>query len=371
MRKYIILCIVFILFSISLIAQDYTVRTIYFKPTDSFDISEDLNLDDMIKNIQSVYQLEMDRHGYPGQTFRLETDDAGDVIVHKINGKHAKAHYIADTINKVIDELPDKFQSPLKNIHIVIVAGMDGLMSGQAGGTAKTIAYGGWFDDGRYGGYAFASEMPTENLEQIITHELGHTFGLWHIALYDAATYILGSGKRLAQHEARWLSKCHYFNDAHAFSLAPKVVKTYTPQALVDNRIKFSIDVRDADGVYQIYLFRNTNILGWDYLIGQNSKATVVIPRRLLPETGDIWSQIMDQDGNWFWYNHPYEALPDRVDADGRDDTARKNPDLDLERGEGCRECETEIDEIEETDQFISVIPVQKLTTMWGELKRK
>ena len=55
--------------------EPYTVRTVYFMPTDSIDRSDWLDLDNIMKSNQNVYRNEMDRYGFPDKTFRLELDN--------------------------------------------------------------------------------------------------------------------------------------------------------------------------------------------------------------------------------------------------------------------------------------------------------
>ena len=64
-------------------AQEYVVRVIYFHPNDIEPQEDSVNtLKAMVKDVQTFYADEMERHGYGRKTFRLETDAAGDVVVH-------------------------------------------------------------------------------------------------------------------------------------------------------------------------------------------------------------------------------------------------------------------------------------------------
>ena len=176
-----LLLLLFILLPVAESVEPYTVRTVYFMPTDSIDKSDWLDLDKIMKNNQEVYESEMDRHGFHGKTFRLETDNQGQVIIHKFNGKHNKAHYSGDTLSLVVKELQDKFLDR-NNIYAVVMAGMPALQSGQAGGVANANP-GGWWNKGEDHGYIVSGETTKANTEQVILHELGHVFGLWHIVL--------------------------------------------------------------------------------------------------------------------------------------------------------------------------------------------
>ena len=289
--------------------EPYTVRTIYFIPTDSVDRSDWLDLDNIMKTNQEVYRSEMDRHGFPGKTFRLETDNQGQVIVHKFNGRHNKVHYSGDTLALVKQELEARFNDK-KNIYAVVMAGMPALQWGQAGGVAGPSP-GGWWNKGEDHGFILSGETTLANTEQVILHELGHAFGLWHIVLYDPQEFILGSGKKLSLHEARWLSKSYYFNNVWIPGFAPSIVKFHGAEASGEDAIRFRVDVTDPNGLHQAYAFVNTNIVGWDYLNGNNDTAIFDVDRRHVENDTTLWIQLMDDDGNWLWYQKNY-ILPEQ-----------------------------------------------------------
>lgn len=322
LRRFILFVLIFSAFTLICLdsySLDHTVRTVYFMPVDSDDRSDWLDLDTIMKNAQLLYKNELDRHGFPDKTFRLETDQNNRVIVHKINGIYNKLHYRSNTMNSVIDEIRNKFDNDERNIYIVVMAGMDLVESGISAGIASAKP-GGWSVQARDHGYALSAETTRGDVEQVIIHELGHTFGLWHIVLYDRSDQIMGGyGKLLSLHEARWLSKNHYFNDRFNFSFAPSISNFHKPEALNNNLIQFRIDVSDPQGLHQAYIFKNSDILGWDYIEGVNDSATFDIDRWLVSGSDQyIWVQIMDNDGNWVWHRMHYE-LPDQQEfEDGR-----------------------------------------------------
>lgn len=297
--------------------EPYSVRTVYFMPTDSIDRSDWLDLNDIMKNVQSTYRDEMNRHGFPNQTFRLETDHNNRIIVHKFNGRHNKAHYSGNTIGLVTNEIKHKFNDE-RNIYMVVMAGMDALQSGFAAGIASARP-GGWFIEGKDHGYALSVETTKDHVERVIMHELGHTFGLWHIALYDPSDQIMGSGRKLSEHESRWLSKSYYFQDNWIPSFAPSISHFHKPQSLNNNHIQFNIDVSDPEGLHQAYVAsQNTNIVGWDYLGGINDTVTFDVGRWLVSDdTQPIWIQVMDNNGNWLWYQQYYKLPKQEEFEDG------------------------------------------------------
>ena len=114
-------------FALAADAQQFIVRTVYFQPTDAPGPTQEII--DLLVETQDFYRAEMERHGYGDKTFRLETDGAGNPGIHIIKAKHPAIHYISDTYNQLIAELPVAFrrQSVVgqNNIHLIIVAGLD------------------------------------------------------------------------------------------------------------------------------------------------------------------------------------------------------------------------------------------------------
>ena len=290
--------------------EPYTVRTVYYMPSDSDDKSEWLDLDDIMKSNQSVFRDEMDRHGFPNKTFRLELDSKGDVIVHKIRSNHTKSYYYHDTISKVNHELQLRFNDK-KSIYAVVMAGMSSLQSGWTAGVASARP-GGWWDKGEDHGYALSSEQTRDATEQIMLHELGHAFGLWHIVLYNPKDYILGSGKKLSLHEARWLSKSYYFNHVWRFGFAPSIVNFHDVELVDDDNVRFSVDLSDNNGLHQMYVVTvSTNTVGWDFFDGENSNTAVIeVNRQHVLNESSMWIQAMDHHGNWLYYTKDF-VLPD------------------------------------------------------------
>lgn len=296
------------LFIPSIFALDYTVKTIYFIPNDVEDRLEELELSKNMKIIQQVYKQEMDDHGFSNKTFRLEMD-CDEVVIHKIKGKFDKSHYFTNTIGPIKEELKVKFPNWDKNIFAIVVAGLTGMKNGISG--VASAGPGGWSIEGKDHGFAFSIESDASDVRQILMHELGHTFGLWHIALYDKTEFILGGyGEKLSLHEAHWLAKSRYFNTAWNFSKAPTITKFYEVESIGGDKVRFKWDVNDPDELYQAYAFVDADIVGWDFLCGINDTAEFNIPRNLIPENERIWLQLMDEDGNWNWYDYQY-TLPE------------------------------------------------------------
>ncbi len=362
-----IVVLMFLVLGSNISNAEYLVKTIYFQPTNSQDRSEWLDLDDIMKSVQDTYRDEMERHGFPNQTFRLETNQDNKVIVHKVKGDHNRAHYAGNTALILPQELERKGYNDIHTIYSVVMAGMDTVQNG-AGGVALARPWGGWFGNGnsQYSGYSISTEKERDRTKQIIRHELGHVFGLWHIALYDPAEYIMGTfgfGDKLAFHEARWLSKIHYFNFEKVWhhNFAPRVTDFQGAKVFEGDKIRFKATVsdRDNDGIFQVYGFVDFNIVGWN-LFNEDNATVVVditdIDRIHLIRSNQIIFQAMDKHGNWTIDFPQSYVLPKEIN---------KNEDLDLvvDNTEDCPGCEV--------DTPRPVKPERKLTVIWGSLKQR
>ena len=102
MRKLITLTILFLILLIPITADaelPFIVRTIYFQPTNAPAPTD--RIAELMIEVQDFYRSEMEKHGYGAKTFRLETDNDGDVVVHTVKGRNNIAHYSAMTDTSV------------------------------------------------------------------------------------------------------------------------------------------------------------------------------------------------------------------------------------------------------------------------------
>lgn len=287
---------VLLLLAIPTFATTYTVRTIFFKPTDV--AAQSVDLEEVMENVQSSYASEMNRNGFGNKTFQLEEDTDGDVIVHEVIGKYRSTVYRSNMWQQISSELPQEFKRQ-DNIHVIVVGGLSTFYNGVWGI--------GWPIVGghQYGGYVIATENPSIGVEEIIEHELGHTFGLYHNLIVDDNDYIMGTGITMFhEHETRWLSKHHYFNTDRKFNAAPTISKVY-PLQLAGNKVKLNLDVSSPFGLHQAQVFRSSDVgvLDWEYLEGNTDTIRFEFDRLSIFNESSVVVEIMDMNGNYLISN--------------------------------------------------------------------
>ena len=97
-----------------------TVRLFYFLPNDRPFRGEVVQrIKDEMLSIQAWYGEQMETHGYGYRTIRLETDDQGDPVVHRVDGRHPDSHYLDGTWD-CVKEIGEAFDLS-RNIVVVVI----------------------------------------------------------------------------------------------------------------------------------------------------------------------------------------------------------------------------------------------------------
>lgn len=349
----------------------YTVRTVYFQPTDAPDPT--VEVVEVIRETQAFYKSELERYGYPPRTFQHETDASGNIAVHIINGRHPALHYIGDTYNLIQRELPFNFKrvSPIgqNNIHVIFVAGLNNVDSNFLG-----VGYP--FSQFHSGGNAVvAGNKATVSL---VAHELGHAFGLFHTGTIGA---LMGRGNDFfLDYEARWLDNHHFFRDRHIKTDFPEGVLDFPIEAIGGGTIRFKVAARSKSGLYHAQLCRSrgTYILGYDdTLTGKSDIIQIDASRGRLINGDSVWFQIMDVHGNYYFHHVRNIRLPE---PNKKTDKPKKNPDIvqtpepeiKVDATDDCEDCgNPDIIENAPIERDLNVLPRRLLTTQWAVLKRR
>lgn len=294
--------------SIGYAAEKFIVRVIYFKPQDASPINHE-KYNEIIKDMQEFFWKEMIRLGYGNKTFRIETDDNDDLIIHTVNGRHAGEHYTGEIFNayyqKISKEIPFAINNTTNreqqdNIYIVIVGGVeivaDGLGSPWGGGWT--------FSGNAVGGSAIVNEnfenLYPNHFKSIIGHEFGHALEWQHNTSPNALMGPLpfGSFGQITDFEARLLNKHHFFNDVHILNGPPEVVGDVNLKSVGKNTIRLQIEVQSQVGLYHCQISKGQDYLGSDDIEGQNDFVEIDIPRHTLFNGDTIDVLIMDINGN-------------------------------------------------------------------------
>lgn len=350
--------------------DQYMVRTIYFMPTDSLDKSEQLDLNDIMKSIRLTYLNEMDRHGFPGKTFNLETDNNNKVVVHKVKGNSDKVFYKnGNTLAIVQKELEIKGYNNRQSVYAIVIAGMN-ILSGGAGGLAVAMPHGAWHNNSNYFGYCISTEHSKDRVEGILRHEIGHCFGLVHLVLGKPSGFIMANGDKLTFHEARWLSRNQYFNNRWMHNFGPEIIRFHGAENENDGQISITADITDPDGLFQSYGLVDTPTAAGFAVIGVNLYNGDVnekvnfsnIDRYLLEASDKIWIQLMDIHGNWRYHHPNTYKLPDKIRK-----TLNKNEDIVVVEDEDLATDNDKSDNNKGDSLHFDLR--NNLTITWGELK--
>ena len=179
-----------------------TVRMFYFLPNDR-PVREEIiqKMKHEIRGIQTFFGKQMETHGYGYRTFRYETDDEGEPLVHRVDGLHPDRHYVDRTFLTMKEEIVQTFDLS-KNINILVIDNASDLLSRYALGTAT-----------RWSKQSGAAVVTAGGVWRTTAHELGHAFGLAHN--FHSATYIMSYGSygpALSACAAAQLAVHPYFN---------------------------------------------------------------------------------------------------------------------------------------------------------------
>lgn len=272
---------------------EFITKVVYFKPTN---VKVDLTakIEKIVEDTQELYADEMERNGFERKTFRVETR-LGKPRVHIVNGKRNSAHYIHNTFEKVRPELPNFLNQDTepwdKQDMIVVII---------VGGIACLDAADGWcgwgtgfpFHSLRYGGGAVIAANSGHFNKEVLFHEMGHAFGLYHkpAGAEDGV---------LDLYEARWLDKHYQFNRRGNDFTLPQFVGVHKMTALENDKVRFEVDATSNHGLHQaIIVGADILVVASDFMDGKNRDTiTFEFDRHLA--ANNMFVELMDTRGNY------------------------------------------------------------------------
>lgn len=278
----------------------YVVRLIYFLPSNrSPQRGINSNFDKLIRDVQKAYAGQMDYYGFGYKTFRLETDEAGKAVVHRLEGKYNDGHYHIDTWNRVLDEVDEHFDRSVN----IYVAAID-IGSQRIGGSgSKVCGRGG--PDGAFGRTVIVPASGDCFDYDVVVHELGHAFGLQHDFRNDLKPWIVlysGDPMSTSSCAAEWLDAHRYFNTRRPFFNLPATFEMRPSLEVPPDAIRLRFDVHDSDGLHQAQLLTpeiedSGGLIACQSLNGTNCTVEFAIPKSTLHKSGEVLLQVIDSHG--------------------------------------------------------------------------
>lgn len=310
----ILLTFVMVTFVPSSLAQEYVVRVVYFYPNDIEPQEDSVNtLKTIIKDVQTFYADEMERHGYGRKTFRLETDANDNVMLHYMKGNFDHTRYNEKSMSR--NEIRDRLDFSKKIIYLIWVDRYDS--SGRAadvGGTGSGVSERGsaWVFPSN-----FDSGVRYRDAWEAIAHEIGHAFGLAHD--FRNSIYIMsyGPGNRneLSPCTTKWLDAHKYFNDT-----ATPINDNTSVQMLLTNpaeslAIRLRFNISDTDGLHQVIFDAqgDDGLVECKELSGYSSTVEFITNAFDSGNTSKYGLLIIDRHGNFKYHGfqvRPIDVLP-------------------------------------------------------------
>ena len=237
------------------------VVPIYFLPTNRLpqtDIPE--KIDKILRDVQTFFADEMERHGYGRKSFEFEKNSNGSAKVYLFEGKTADEYYHKYTNSRVMKEIKQHFETYNKfyfivvdksnekkpNINIPTSADIKRLST-----KIKHLSI--YLQDivlREQGGEIILHNSLDRYSKDAIVSKFAQSFGLNRD--YRHPSYLMSyekQSKHLSKSSAAWLNKCRFFNSVKTyFDDITKIGK------LSRSKGKARFKVEDADGICQVRL---------------------------------------------------------------------------------------------------------------------
>ena len=228
------------------VGEPRTVRMIYFLPNDRpfrQEVVDSMKV--AIRRVQTFYAEQMQAHGYGKKTFRVETDAQGELMVHRVDGRHPDSRYISRAYKTMYDEIEQRFDLE-QNVYLIVLDNSTDLIGNVAG------------TGGRGGKSSGVASVPSSVHFEIVAHELGHAFGLGHDWRDGAYIMSYGPGRdRLSACAAAFLAMHPHFNlEIPLEEGSPPTIEFISPRTYPagSKSVPIQLKVVDSQGLHQVIL---------------------------------------------------------------------------------------------------------------------
>ena len=236
------------------VGEPRTVRLIYFLPNDRpYRAKVVKDMKDRIREVQTFYSVSMQAQGHGDATFRYETEAGGEPLVHRVSGQGSDSHYLDDTFGKVLDEIEPVFNVE-RNTYLVVIDISTDVIDRAAGGKG--------IQRGKVGGFGMVTsdEMDPWNYHNVVSHELGHAFGLKHD--FRAQVNVMSYGNlpesQISACNAGFLAAHPYFNpNIPTEAGPPPAIQLVSPLTYPEDAetVAIRLEIDDPDGLREVILF--------------------------------------------------------------------------------------------------------------------
>lgn len=237
------------------------VVPIYFLPTNrlpQIDIPE--KIDKILRDLQTFFADEIQRHGFGRKTFDFEKNSDGSAKVYLFEGKTTDEYYDRYTSSSVLSEIEQHFESSTKCYFIIVDKSVkkESIKNKYSSADLEKIEKG--FQDmvlsirdsvfRRQGGDIVVRTPLNGYSKHGLAAKFGDAFGLNRD--YRQPSYLMSYGrhsKHLSKSSAAWLSRSRFFNTEMTFFDDKTIIETLSPSK---GKVRFKVE--DADGIYQVRL---------------------------------------------------------------------------------------------------------------------
>lgn len=266
------------------VTDEYFVKIVYFLANDRTtreDIDE--KIENMILRVQSFYADQMENYGFGRKTFRIETDEIGDVVIHHVVGRK-----IADEYNEKPASCFGEFTNRIQTRNTILIVFLDH-GSGTIG-NACGVAYTGRRTLIPASGSCFSWRT--------LAHEIGHNFVLPHD--FRDGRFIMSYGPgpqdRISECAAELLALNPYFNGGRLGIEQGSNVRVFSTIVYPpDNKHAF-FELTDRDGLNQIFFLHGPTLMHSCQSISGN-RAVVQIDTATIKDNNVI-VRTLDVNGN-------------------------------------------------------------------------